>query len=235
MKRSLLAMLLAVSFAVYATSTTQALHDTQSSSIMAVRDQTTGTVEDNSSEDKRLEMEARKEELEQKLAEKLAAVSEKLMGARAEKCQKKQVNINSMLDKRVESAQKHFDTFKLIQDRLVAIVKDKEIVIENQSAREIIISGYELEAQASIDTMKKVNFECKMADSAAPGAIVKVQISDVKQDLKDYRDAIKDYAQAIKASVEKTAETPAEEESTTEEAPAEETPSAEQSIEGVQQ
>ncbi len=241
MKRPLLAILFAAAISVSGTSTTYAIHtstsitDVLNSTVSSVREQTTRTTNDNSAEDKKVELETRKQELEQKLADKRAAISQKLMGARAEKCQAKQVNINSMLDKRAESAQKHFDKFKAIQDRLVTLVNEKELDVENHGGLENIMTRLQIEAQAKITSLSTNNFDCGEADATAPGSIVKDQVTQAKQALKNYRDAIKDYAVAIKASVNKTAEAPAETQPTLQEAPAEDTPSTEQSMEGAQQ
>ncbi|MEO5499658.1 MAG: hypothetical protein ABIR46_04110 [Candidatus Saccharimonadales bacterium] len=219
----MLAILLAVTIAIGGSNTTQALHDTTSltntltSTISTVRDQTTRTTTDETTEQKRLELEARKQELEQKVTQKRAAISEKLMGARAERCMAKQDKINTMLDTRVTSAQKHFDTFKAIQDRLVLLVKENELDVENHGGLENLMDIFQTDAQASINNLGSTNFACEDADATAPGAIVKDQVSVAKKALKDYRDSIKNYAVAIKASIEQPKETPAEETESTEE------------------
>lgn len=229
MKRSLLALLLATTFAITGSNSTYALHSTDS---FAAREQSVRPTEEVITDDKKLEIEARKQELEQKLAEKRASVSEKLLGVRAEKCEKQQVNINSMLDKRFETAQKHFNTFNAIQLRLEELVEDKEIEVSNHSALKLIMTNLGAKAQGSISMLKSTDFKCEDADATAPGAIVKDQVATAKQDLKNYRDAIKDYAQTIKSSVESTTE-PSSDETTSEEAPTQEAPSTQQSIEGV--
>lgn len=242
MKRPLLAILLATSFALTGARSTQALHtsafqsESGTSSVLTARDQSTRPNEDAVNDDKKLELETRKQELEQKLADKRAAITDKLMGDRADKCEKKQVNINAMLDKRIETAQKHFDTFKSIQDKLNVLVDNNEITVENEVALQRVMNLLQGRAQGSIETLKKNDFKCNDADPVAPGAIVKDQIAIAKQDLKNYRDSIKDYAQAVKASIGTVSksETPSSQ-TPDQEAPVQETPSTEQTIEGVSQ
>lgn len=243
MKRSLLAILLAITVVVSADTVTRALRaplDIQSTSTVVARNQTTpAQTDDTTSEEKRLELEARKLELEKKLAEKRAAITTKLMGERADRCEKKQGTINSILDKRVLAAQKHFDTFKNIQEKLSVVVDDNAIVVENEVALQRVMNLLQAKTEGSIEALEGADFDCANADASAPGAIVKDQISIVKQDLKDYRDSIKDYAQSIKASVEAASESQVEEESSTEEepateAPVEETPTTDQTTEGAQ-
>lgn len=150
--------------------------------------------------ERRQEIETKRQTIEQKVAEKKAAIAEKLSGQRAERCAQKQDAINRVLDTRTSAAQRHFDKFKAIQDKLQAFVTDKELNVENASAMELIMNDKQASAQAAIDAVNAANFDCASADAAAPGRIVMEQIATAKQALKDYRTAIKDYAVAVRTA-----------------------------------
>lgn len=151
-------------------------------------------------EERRQEIDAKRQEIERKVAEKKAAIAEKLSGQRAERCAQKQDTINRILDTRTSAAQRHFDKFKAIQDKLQAFVVDKELSVENASALELIMNDKQTEAQAAVDAAVATDFDCLNTDAAAPGRIVVEQIATVKQALKDYRTAIKDYAVAVRTA-----------------------------------
>jgi hypothetical protein len=152
--------------------------------------------------EKTQEIQAKREALEQRLAEKRAAIGEKLSGERAETCEKKQDTINMILDQRVDSAQQHLDKLNAIYAKLAAFVTAKDLEVENASAFELIVNDKQTAAQAAVDAAKVTDFACTEADAAAPGKIVKDQMTAQKQALKDYRTAIKDYAVAIKSAAE---------------------------------
>jgi len=148
------------------------------------------------------ETQAKRDALQQKLAKKKAAIAEKLSGERAETCEKKQDKINRILDQRVDSAQKHLETFNAIRDKLAAFVVAKELNVENVSALEVIMNDKQTAAQAAVEAADQADFVCTDTDASAPGRIVKEQITTQKQALKEYRTAIKEYAVAVKSSAE---------------------------------
>lgn len=150
--------------------------------------------------EKRKEIEAKRLEIEQRIADRKAAIAEKLSGERAERCLERQDTINNILDNRTSAAQQHFDKFQAIQDKLVAFVADKELSVENANALEIIMDDKQTEAQAAIDAAGATNFDCMNTDANAPGKIVMEQVAAAKQALKGYRTAIKDYAVAVRTA-----------------------------------
>lgn len=156
---------------------------------------------------KRTELESRQRAIEDRINEKRAAINEKLSGARQERCESKQATINQILDNRSAAAQRHFDRFKNIQDKLVAFVAAKNLNVENASALELIMNDKQTAAQAAVTAVAGVDFVCKDADASSPGSIVMDEIIAAKQALKDYRDAIKDYAVAVRAAADVETET----------------------------
>lgn len=159
--------------------------------------------------DKQAELDAKRQAIEQRLAERRAAVTEKLSGERVMRCEKKEVTINQILDNRVDAAQRHFDKLKAIHEKLAAFVIEKELSVDNANALELILSEKQGDAQATIDAVKALDFECAITDAHAPGSIVIDQMTETKQALKDYRTAIKDYAVAIRSAATETTD-PAE-------------------------
>ena len=146
------------------------------------------------------EFDAKRQAIEQQIAERRAAVTEKLTGERAEKCEQQEVTINQTLDNRGTAAQRHFDKLKSLHEKLSAFVTEKELAVDNAAALELILGEKQDDAQATIDAVKALDFECTIADAHAPGMIVKDQFTEAKQALKDYRTAIKDYALAIRGA-----------------------------------
>lgn len=219
MKKTILVGLALTVAAVMGTSAqTQALHGTETPDHNA-----TSTADDTRREEvrttdiasreaeRRLELDAKRQALEQKVAERRAAIAEKLSGARAESCEKKQTAINRILDNRTDAAQRHYDRFKSIQDRLVSFVDSKELNVENASALEVIMEDKQVAAQGAIDAVTAAEFTCKDADARSPGTIIIDQIAAAKQALKEYRTAIKDYAVAVKSAAQTV---PSQDEST---------------------
>ena len=143
-------------------------------------------------------------EIEQKIAEKQAAVLHKLEGNRAQKCQRHETRINEILTNRVDAAQRHFDTFKSIQTRLETFVANKHLDVVNANALKTIMDDRQASALAAIETTRAVHFSCADTDATAPGKIVMDQVAAEKQALKQYRTAIKDYAVAVKSSAKAT-------------------------------
>lgn len=154
------------------------------------------------------ELDAKRQAIEQQIAERRAAIAEKLTGERAERCEQKEVTINRILDTRGTAAQRHLDKLKSIHEKLAAFVTEKNLNVDNANALELILNEKQDDAQASVDTVKTLDFECATTDANAPGAIVKSQFTETKQTLKDYRTAIKDYALAVRGAA--TADTPTE-------------------------
>lgn len=153
------------------------------------------------------ETQARREAIEQKIADKKAAIEQKLSGKRAEVCEKKQEAINRVLDTRVDAAQKHLDKLNAIRDKLAIFVTDKQLTVENTSALEVIMNDKQTAAQAAVDAAKSTDFDCTEADASAPGKIVTEQVTAQKEALKEYRDAIKEYALAVRTAATTETET----------------------------
>ncbi len=155
--------------------------------------------------EKQADIDAKRQAIEQRLAERRAAVTEKLSGERVERCEKKEPMINQVLDTRVDAAQKHFDKLRAIHEKLDAFVTEKQLSVDNASALTLILSEKQDDAQAAIDAVKALDFECTIADAHAPGLIVIDQMTETKQALKDYRTVIKDYAVAIRSAAAEAA------------------------------
>ncbi len=207
MKKSVfVSLLLAAAAVLSAAQTTQAipLLDDLARSTTPQVEQIQGETTNRLAE-RAAELEAKRLEIEQRLAQRRSQITQKLEGARAERCEEKEMTINRVLDTRVSAAQRHFDKFKAIQDKLATFVVDKQLNVENATALEVIMNDKQQSAQASIDAIETTDFDCGSADATAPGNIVMDQVALVKQSLKEYRTAIKDYAVAVKGAA--TAET----------------------------
>jgi len=153
------------------------------------------------------EIQSKRQAMEDRFAEKRAAIATKLSGERKQRCESKEAKINQMLDKRTAAAQRHFDTFKSIQDRLTTFVADKNLDVENAAALELIMNDAQTAAQAAITAASSVEFACKDADASSPGHIIMDEIVTAKQALKEYRQAVRDYAIAVKAAATVETET----------------------------
>jgi hypothetical protein len=153
------------------------------------------------------EVEAKRQAIEEKVAEKKEAITEKLSGKANERCEQREETINTVLENRVVAAQRHLENFEAIEAKLTKFVAYKNLDLENAGLVEAQLTTAATEVRAKINAIQAVSFACEEASAAAPGAIVKTQISDAKQALKDYRDAIKEYALAVKSAVAKETET----------------------------
>lgn len=155
----------------------------------------------------KVDVAAKRQALEQKMVERKAAIAEKLSGQRQEKCKKREVTINTVLDHRAAAAQRYFDNFSAIQEKLVTFVAEKQLDVHNANALLLVMNDSANDAQAAIQAIESTDFTCEAASAAAPGALVKDQIATAKQALKDYRTAIKDYVVAVKSTVEQQSKT----------------------------
>lgn len=216
-KHLFVATLFTVAVTFSATHTTQALPvvDTVAKTTNETVEKTTSAARaasDVAVTDKQ-DVQEKRQALEQKMAERKAAIAEKLSGQREEKCKQREATINSVLDNRVSAAERYFTKFQAIQKKLTTFATEKQLNIENAAALELVMNDSANTAQAALQAIQAIDFTCANASAAAPGALVKDQVVATKQALKDYRTAIKDYAAALKASVEqdKTTDTTTEE------------------------
>lgn len=162
--------------------------------------------EEGSKAEMESEVRSKREEIQQKISEKRAAITDKLADKKLRSCEKRQATINRILDTRIGAAQKHFDRFQAIQNKLVDFVSKRQLQVNNAAALALIMNDKQAAAQAAIEAAAQTDFTCNQADANAPGKIVTDQVSAQKQALKEYRAAIKDYAAAVKLSVQATHE-----------------------------
>ena len=214
MRKGLIIGLMLASITVLGTArTTYALHvvDGLTESILARSEQAEEQVQSamDRKTQRQAELDAKRQAIEQAIADRRAAVTEKLTGERAERCEQKEATINQLLDNRVAAAERHLTKLKMIHEKLAAFVAEKELSVANANALELILSEKQDDAQASVDTAKTLDFECTTTDAHAPGAIVRSQITEAKQALDDYRTAIKDYAIAVRSAAAPTKESDA--------------------------
>lgn len=147
------------------------------------------------------EVETKRQEIEARIAERQNNVREKLSGRRATTCKEREARINQGLTKRVDAAQRHFDKFKSVQDKLLAYVADNQLTVRNGQALQIIMVESEIDARAAIEAARSSSFSCDATDARSPGKIVREQVAAQKEALKIYLASIKDYAAAVKAAV----------------------------------
>ena len=191
--------------------TTHALHpvDSLTESVRARLQQTKEHVQSavDKKAEKQIELDAKRQAIEQRIADRRAAITEKLTGERADRCEKKEVAINQILDNRVITAEKYFDKLKSIHDKLDAFVTDKQLDVDNANALKLILDEKQDDAQATIEAAKALDFDCTIADAHAPGLIVVDEMTEAKQSLKDYRTALKDYAVAVRSAATNSSDT----------------------------
>ena len=205
MKKGLVAGLLLASVTVTGLSQpTHALHGddglTQSLLVRAQQAEENVQSATDRKTQRQAELEAKRQAIEQKIADRRAAVMEKLTGERAERCNQKEVTINQILDDRATAAERHLGKLEAIHEKLAAFATEKELDVDNAGALELILTEKQGNAQAAVAAVKALDFDCAIADASAPGMIVKDQFTEAKQALKGYRDAIRDYAIAIRSA-----------------------------------
>ena len=148
------------------------------------------------------ELEQRRMEIQQKIQAKRDAVTERLSGRRAEICEQKEQGINQAIAARNASAQRYFDKFKAIQERLTSFASEKKLEIKNASALELIMNDKRDETAATISAANATTFDCAMTSASNPGHIIRELVQEEKNTLLEYRAAVKDYALAVKAAAQ---------------------------------
>lgn len=146
------------------------------------------------------EVQTKRQEIESRIAERQQNVREKLSGKRAATCKEREARINQSITKRIDAAERHFEKFKSVQDRLLAFVADNQISVQNEQALQIIMVESEIDARAAIDAARANTFNCEATDARAPGQIIREQVAAQKEALKTYLTSIKDYAAAAKTA-----------------------------------
>lgn len=199
MKRYLLhGVILAASFTLVAAPPASALLELVRSETAEVRQETNNGNGQVLNAVHDAELEQKRQEIRDRIAEKHAAVSEKLSGQRAEACEKKEAAINQMLIDKAAKAQELYDKFQNIQDRLTEFADTHHLDVDSAEALELIMIDKQQEAAALIDTVRFTTFDCANTSANNPGQVVRSLVEDKKQALTDYRDALRDYADAVR-------------------------------------
>lgn len=150
----------------------------------------------------------KQQEVKDRIAERRAAVAEKLAGKRAETCEQKEHNINQMLTSKVDTAQSYYDRFQSIQTKLTEFARYHELDVDNAQALELILSEKQQNAAVFIETARATGFSCEETAADNPGQIVRELVDQKKQALVEYRDALKEYAAAVKEAAAEHEATP---------------------------
>ena len=182
-------------------------------SVRTTTEHVRGTVESARDAAMPEEVQVKRQEIQARIDAKRSAITDKLSGQRAETCEKKETTINQVLDNRSTAAERHFNTFKSIRDRLDAFVAEKQLNIDNAEALRNILNDSEGSALAAIENAKVTDFSCESTDAHSPGKIVTEQVAAQKEALKTYRTDLKNYAVAVKSAAvnNQTVENAAEE------------------------
>lgn len=152
--------------------------------------------------DKKGEIEAKKQEIRQRIEDRKQERTERLADKRLESCKKREVSINNIIVKRVASDEKHLETFDGVRDNLAAFVERKQLDVSAQQALKDAMDTKRANAVQSIDALRAQTFSCTVTAANNPGGVVKEVDKLAREALKDYRAAIRAYAQGIKQSVE---------------------------------
>ncbi len=181
------------------------LDDTVSSATSSVRETETEVehgVKTVSQSSRSEELEAKKAELEAKLAEKKAEIKEKLEGKRAEICEQRSTRINGVVDNRSGALQRHLTRFDEIKGKIVAFAESKQLSSDQLTSLAAAMETAGANAQAAVESFQSTDFVCKQADANDPGGVVLTAWASAKDAMRAYRDAIKAYAKEVRALAE---------------------------------
>lgn len=145
------------------------------------------------------ELEAKKTELQAKLAEKKAEIKEKLEGKRAEICEQRSNRINTVVNNRSSALERHLTRFDEIKTKIAAFVDKKQLSSDQLTSLAAAMEAAGANAQAAVDAFQGTDFVCRQADATDPGGIVISSWASAKEAMRAYRDAIKAYAKEARA------------------------------------
>lgn len=149
------------------------------------------------SSERKLLVEEKRKELNDRLKVKAEKVREKLSGKRLELCEKRETRINTVLQNSQKRAAKVLAHLQNVESRVREYYTDKKLTVENYDALSSAIDSKEAAAVAAIDVVGSTKFSCSDDDATKPGLLIKTAVQAEHAALKSYRDAIHDLIVAI--------------------------------------
>lgn len=158
------------------------------------------------SDDVKKEVEKRETEIKDRVETKKSEVKEKLANKRLETCQKRQAQINSIIQKSNDHSQKHLAVFEKIEARVKAFYEDKKLNVANFDTLVANVDIKHAAAVAEVNVASTTSFSCDNTDATNPGSVVKDLMNSKNDAIKEYRTALKDLIVAIKGASSSTSD-----------------------------
>jgi TolA-binding protein len=148
----------------------------------------------------RQQIEDRKKELRAQIEQNKQERTEKLEGRRLAKCQNRQANINSLIDKSVGIGRERLAKIQRFEEGIKKFYVDQSLSSASYEAAVADADLKEAAAIAAIDVIADQNFECTDVDAEKPSGVIKSNHEAKKAALNAYRDSVKELLRVVKVA-----------------------------------
>lgn len=146
----------------------------------------------------------RKAELENELKQKREERKEKLEGRRLARCQNREDNINSLLDKSATIGKERLARIQRIEEGVKAFYEKQQLTSSEYDAAVQAVDEKEAAAVAALDVIETEDFNCDDVDGAKPSDTIHAAHEAKRTALKEYRDSVQQLIKIVRqAFVEK--------------------------------
>lgn len=136
------------------------------------------------------EIESRKAEFRERLAQKAHERKEKLDGRRLAQCENRQQRINALIDKTVTNGRTQLGNIQRVEARVAEFYAKKELSSTEYDAALAEADQAEAEAIAVLDVMAAQDFDCQAVDGAKPSETLRTTHQTKKSALQAYRQSV---------------------------------------------
>jgi hypothetical protein len=136
----------------------------------------------------------------QKRADRQEARQAKLTQAKLRLCEAREKNINTIMNRAITRGQNQIRLFGTIAERVKTFYADKGITLENYDALIAAIDEAKTAAEADLDTLKALDFNCDSDDPRSEVEAFKAGMEEIRSSLKDYRTAVKNLIVGVKSA-----------------------------------
>jgi len=154
--------------------------------------------------EQRERIEERKTELENELKQRKEDRKEKLEGRRLARCQNREDNINSLLDKSANIGKERLAKIQRFEEGVKAFYEKQQLTSAEYDAVLQTVDEKEAAAVAALDVIETEDFNCDDVDGEKPSDAIHTAHEAKRTALKEYRDSVQQLIKVVRqAFVEK--------------------------------
>lgn len=148
-----------------------------------------------------------KSQLQELKQQRQASRQQKLEAAKLKACENREAKITAIMTRSITRAEKQLALFTKISERVKTFYTEKGRVVANYDDLVAAVDTAKAEAEANLETLKGVDFECSAEDPKGDIEAFKLALKSINQDLKDYRTSVKNLIVGVKSAQSTAAQT----------------------------